>query len=107
MSYLGKSATVLDKRLAALLSFLFHGCLRISEALGLKRSDVVVNSDHIELSIRRAKGDQEGKGSTVVIATGLGPCSPGQIVSRYVAVFQDEGLSSEAPFFLSFRGKKN
>ena len=93
-----------DKRLAVLLCFLFHGSLRISEALALSRGDVNRKSDHIELCIRRAKCDQEGKGSNVVIAVGQGQCSPGELFDRYTATFCAVLPSASDPFFPSFCG---
>jgi integrase len=96
---------LLSLRLGTLLVFLFHGFLRISEALALRTSDVFQHGTYIELKIRSSKTDQTGKGASVIIAKGTGPVSPGSIVSRYLHKL---GASTDPsnPFFPRFRGTK-
>ena len=69
LAHLLKLDTFCSLRFATLLCFLFYGFLRISEALALKLSDVVVADGAINIYIKKSKTDQLAKGNAVVIAT--------------------------------------
>jgi integrase len=57
----------------AMILLAFAGALRRSELCELRREDVKFSNDGMRITVRRAKTDQEGTGSTVAVARGQRP----------------------------------
>lgn len=66
-------ATLLGKRDAALLLVGFVGALRRSELVALELRDVAFTDAGAELTLRRSKTDQEGKGRKVALPVSASP----------------------------------
>lgn len=57
-------------RMARLICLLFSGLLRVSEAVELTWDDILVASDSLRVTIRKAKRDQYSEGRSVAVALG-------------------------------------
>ena len=56
--YAHETASLLDLRLATMCLVSYAGFLRFSELANIKRSDIVFNSDHIVILIKKSKTDK-------------------------------------------------
>lgn len=67
-----------NRRIMFWMTLCFHGFLRISELLGLRKRDITINEadGRMDLFIRRSKTDQMGIGETTYLFACEGPGSP-------------------------------
>lgn len=66
---------LIGKRDRAIFLIGFAGAFRRSELVGIKREDLNFNNNGIEITLRRSKTDQEGKGVIVPIPYGSNPAT--------------------------------
>ncbi|OHT10240.1 hypothetical protein TRFO_04238 [Tritrichomonas foetus] len=80
-----------ESKLAFLMTVMFFGFLRISEALNLTRKDInLKQNDMMEVLIRNSKTDQEGKGQYVIIKDGGQAYSPFRYLEILNSIDPDE-----------------
>jgi integrase len=76
--------SLLDQRDRALLTLGFAGALRRSELVALTLADVSLDTDGIEIRVRRSKTDPYGIGQTVWIAAGNMKHCPKLALGRWI-----------------------
>jgi integrase len=83
-----------DRQVVLLCSILYHGFLRISEALSLTVRDIVITDDMMSVTVRHSKTDQTGRGETVPIMDTGKPTNPMRFLPHNFA-----DLEPETPLF--------
>ena len=75
VSAYGKDDDLMNKRFVTMSLLSFSAFLRFNEVAKLRRSDLRIESDHVQVFITKSKTDQYGKGKPVIIsATGKESC---------------------------------
>jgi integrase len=82
-TFAGSTATILDIRTALIFSLGFSGLFRIGELLELQARDVVINEDHVEITVKKSETDQYRFGNKVFVAKTNGPACPYGLLSRF------------------------
>ena len=75
-----------DIRIVAIHLICLAGFLRYSELAAVKKSDLHIFSDHMEIFIESSKTDQYRDGALVVIARAPAKTCPVSMAERYVKV---------------------
>ena len=89
---------LLGRRDRALLALGFSGGFRRSELVAVVLTDVAFVHEGLEVTVRRSKTDQVGKGMLKVVAYGGDPATcPVRLLRRWL----DDASISEGPIFLS------
>jgi integrase len=82
----GPTATLLDLRTALIFSLGFSGLFRIGELLELQARDIVMQEDHVDITVRKSKTDQYRLGNKVFVAKTDGPACPYGLLSRFFRI---------------------
>lgn len=84
--HFGTTDSLINMRFVAMSLLSFSGFFRFNEVVSLRRSDICIKKDHVELSIVKSKTDQIAKGSVVIVSrTGQNTC-PVTALERYLTM---------------------
>ena len=82
VSAYGKDDDFMNKRFVTISLLSFSGFLRFNEVANLRRSDLRIESDHVQVFITMSKTDQYAQGQPVIIsATGTESCPVKRLIN--------------------------
>ena len=79
-------SSLTDVRNTAMISIAFFAFLRVDELLHIRVKDVLMDSDHLQITLPMSKTDQLRQGSTVVVAKTGGPGCPVALLLLYLTM---------------------
>ena len=103
VSYFGHKPNLLHHRLVVVCLLGFSGFLRISELVAIQLEHLRFTSTYLDITIPKAKNDQQREGHVVTIARTGTPFCPVDWVERYL---QATGLDSDSNNYLISRLSK-
>ena len=90
-----------DVRNTVMISLAFFAFLRVDELLHIRVKDVLLDTDHLQLTLPLSKTDQLRQGSTVVVAKTGGPGCPIALLLLYLSMSSIKITKASKQFLFS------